>query len=70
MQSRNKPRSAPSTVRQIKRGQKVDGKVYKNCTEHSFDSDFIAQKHKYTIACYYCAMMFNYVYTMYELKVY
>lgn len=42
----------------------------KNCTEHFFDSDFIAQKKKYTITYYYCAMTFNYVYTMYELKVY
>lgn len=48
----------------------MDGKVYKNCTERSFDSDFIAQKREYTIIRYYCAMMFNYVYTMYELKVY
>lgn len=70
MQARSKPRSALSTVRHIKRGQKVNGKVYKNCTEHSFDSDFIAQKYKYTIICYYCAMMLNYAYTMYELKVY
>ena len=70
MQARSKPKGAPSTDRHIKRGQKVDGKVYKNCTEHSFDGDFIAQKHKYTIISYYCAMMFNYVYTMYELKVY
>lgn len=70
MQARSKPRSTPSTVRHIKRGQKVDGKVYKNCTERSFDSGFIAQNHKYTIIRYYYAMMFNYVYTMYELKVY
>ena len=70
MQARNKPKSALSTVRHVKRGQKVDGKVYKNCTEHSFDSDFIAQKQKYTIMRYYCKMMLNYVYTMYELKVY
>lgn len=48
----------------------MDGKVYKNCTEHSFYNGFIAQKHKYTITRYYNAMMFNYVYTMYELKVY
>lgn len=48
----------------------MDGKVYKNCTENSFNSDFIAQKHKYTIMRYYCAMMFNYAYAMYELKVY
>nr|DAU31500.1 MAG TPA: conotoxin [Caudoviricetes sp.] len=70
MQARSKPRGAPSTVRHIKRGQKVDGKVYKNCTEHSFNSDFIAQKHKCTIIRYCCAMMFNYAYTMYKLKVY
>ena len=70
MQARSKLRDTPSTVSYIKRGQKVDGKVYKNCTENSFDSDFIVQKHKYTIIRYCCAMMFNYVYTMYELKVY
>ena len=70
MQARSKPRGAPSTAMRIKRGQKVDGKVYKNCTEHSFDSDFIAKKHKYAIIRYYRAMMFNYVYSMYELKVY
>lgn len=34
-------------VRYIKQGQKVDGKVYKNCTEHSFDSDFIAKMQIY-----------------------
>ena len=70
MQARSKPKGTPSTVRDIKRGQKVDGKVYKNCTEHSFNSDLIAQKHKYAIIRYYCEMMFNYVCTMYELKVY
>lgn len=48
----------------------MDGKVYKNCTEHSFDNGFIAQKHKYTIIRNYYATMFNYVYTVYELKVY
>lgn len=47
-----------------------DGKVYKNCTNHSFDSDFIEQKHKDTIIRYYYEMMLNYAYTMYELKVY
>ena len=70
MQARSKPRGAPSTVRHIKLGQKVDGKVYKNCANNSFDSYFIAQKHKSTILRYYCAMTFNYVSTMYELKVY
>ena len=70
MQARSNPKGTPSTVRHIKLGQKVDGKVYKNCTEHSFDSDFILKKHKYTIIRYYFAMMFNYAYTMYELKVY
>jgi len=63
-------KNASPKVMHIKRGQKVDGKVYKNCTERSNENHLVIQQHKYSMIRYYRFVINNYVYTMYGLKVY